>query len=134
MRTAFSRKIRAFTLLEIVLIAALVLLVVSLATMRVPSSRPATLRAKDQITRLRQALEQYRQDIGSYPAGANGLLALMHQTGGSTNWHGPYTYNVPKDPWGHEYVYRFPSQDTNAEREYDLFSPGVPAKNSPIGR
>src|SRR5690348_7010938 len=134
MRTVVTAKTKAFTLLEIVLIVALVLVVVGLATMRVPSGRTAVWRAENQITKLRQALEEYKRDTGSYPASTNGLQALMELPAGRTNWHGPYTYNIPKDPWGRGYVYRFPSQDTNAEREYELFSLGVPGKNSCIGK
>lgn len=121
---------KAFTVLELILIVALVLLIVSLTKPVLGPQRPAPSIASKQITRLREALEQYRRDTGLYPTSTNGLKALVEQPPGSTNWHGPYTYSIPKDPWGHEYVYRFPSLD--AGRDYDLFSLGVPGKNSPI--
>jgi general secretion pathway protein G len=133
-RTDRLAKRKAFTVLEIVVMAALVLLILSLTKPVFYSPRPAQRRVRQELTRLYQALEQYRQDTGSYPATANGLQALMKQFPGSTNWQGPYTYKIPKDPWGQEYVYRSAIQETNAKREYDLFSLGVPGKNSPIGK
>jgi general secretion pathway protein G len=61
-------------------------------------------------------------DIGYYPPGTNGLLELVQQSNGATNWQGPYLEKFPVDPWGNRYTYECPGwHNTNA---YDLFSAG----------
>src|ERR1043166_2379050 len=42
------------------------------------------------------------------------------------NWHGPYlqTDTIPKDPWGNDYIYKFPGG--HAPLPYDLNSMGPP--------
>jgi len=73
---------------------------------------------------IKSALDQYRLDTGVYPKGSNGLLELVRQPGGETNWHGPYLDlpKAPVDPWGNNYVYDCPGKhNSNA---YDLFSAG----------
>jgi general secretion pathway protein G len=37
-------------------------------------------------------------------------------------WKGPYVKQVPKDPWGNEYIYRYPG--TNNANSYDIYSLG----------
>lgn len=77
--------------------------------------------AKAQIAALEQALDQYRLDVGHYPATEQGLQALMTNADNNTHWSGPYLKKeVPNDPWGKPYQYRLPGQ----HGEYDLFSLG----------
>lgn len=57
---------------------------------------------------LAKLLEDYKEHNGSYPTTEQGLRAL-----GAV---------PPKDPWGGEYIYQFPS--TRARESYDLFSAG----------
>ena len=60
------------------------------------------------IHALRTQLDSYKKASGAYPAGL-GLLG-----------------NAPKDPWGQEYVYRFPG--SRSRNGYDLFSAGPDRK------
>ncbi len=72
------------------------------------------------------ALQMFKEDCGRYPTTAEGW-AVMHEPpadGSLTNWRGPYLDLpvAPKDPWGHDYVYRFPgAYNMNG---YDLYSRG----------
>ena len=59
--------------------------------------------AKIQMEMLCYALMKYYLDIGSYP---ETLQALVKNTDNNENWSGPYLEEAPKDPWGHDYVYR----------------------------
>jgi len=75
---------------------------------------------------LKAMLEMFRIDCGRYPTTAEGLKVLIAAPadGSLTNWRGPYSDppRVPKDPWGHAYIYRFPAiHSTNG---YDLYSLG----------
>lgn len=113
-----------FTLIELLLV--LVILAV-LAAVVVPkftgrSEQAKLTAAKTDISMLDSALDLFEQDCGRYPSTDEGLGALLN--GGSIpNWHGPYIKKMPKDPWGNDYVYRFPGQhNTNGP---DLFSMGT---------
>jgi general secretion pathway protein G len=115
-----------FTLLEILVGIAILGLLIGLVA-------PAVLRqlggarvsiAHQSIARLGSVLDMYKLDVGSYPSTEDGLAALVHRPSGVSNWNGPYTQSpqVPTDPWGHDYVYRDPSQ--RAGHDYDLCSMG----------
>jgi hypothetical protein len=62
---------------------------------------------------------------GDYPTQAQGLEALRTKPEGvdSSVWRGPYLgKEVPKDPWGNNYVYVFPGK--NNKLHFDLYSLG----------
>ena len=71
---------------------------------------------------LASALDLYYLDNGRYPSSEEGLGALVQRPASAGAWNGPYlkTNGVPKDPWGHEYLYRTPGQNT----PYDIGSLG----------
>ena len=114
-----------FTLLEILVVIAILGLLIGLVA-------PAALRqlggarlsiARQSVERLAGVLDLYKLDVGSYPAGDQGLVALVEQPTGITNWSGPYLKGgVPMDPWNHPYIYRNPSN--RAGHDYDLCSNG----------
>jgi general secretion pathway protein G len=75
---------------------------------------------------IKTALDAFHVDTGHYPKGTNGLLELLQQPSGATNWHGPYLDNLPVDGWGNKFFYDCPGKhDTNG---YDLFSAGPDGK------
>jgi len=64
-------------------------------------------KARLDIQAFHTALEAYRQDTGVYPTESQGLRALRENPD-VKGWSGPYLQqDVPQDPWGHEYVYRY---------------------------
>src|SRR3954454_25108295 len=117
----------AFTLIELLLV--LVILAV-LAAVVVPkftnrSEQARTTAAKTDISAMDTALDAFEVDCGRYPSNEEGLKALVEQPSGVQNWRGPYVKRggvVPQDPWGHEYVYRFPG--AHNANGYDLSSMG----------
>lgn len=77
--------------------------------------------ARAQIDALEKALDQYRLDTGRYPGADQGLAALVARPANEPKWDGPYLKkNVPADPWGNPYVYKFPGE----HGEFDLLSLG----------
>jgi len=67
--------------------------------------------AKSQIEQLMTALGTYKLDTGNFPTTEQGLQALRVKPGDGAMWNGPYMdKEIPKDPWGTEYVYRFPGE------------------------
>ena len=65
--------------------------------------------ARAQIHNFETALASYKLDTGLFPPSDQGLQALRVKPGDLGQWAGPYMpQEIPKDPWGHEYVYKFP--------------------------
>ena len=67
-------------------------------------------------------------DVGRYPTTVEGLRALVEKpTSDSDGWLQPYlSCGVPTDPWGNDYVYRYPGQYN--QEGYDLSSYGPDRK------
>ena len=107
---------RAFTLLEIIVVIIVLALLAGLVAPqifgRVSEAKSAT--ARTQIELLSTALDNYRLDNGAYPSTDQGLRALREkptQAPVPANWRGPYLRkDVPNDPWGKPYLYRFPGE------------------------
>jgi general secretion pathway protein G len=77
--------------------------------------------ARAQIDALQKALDQYRIDVGRYPATEQGLTALTQAPPGEPRWAGPYLVKAaPPDPWGRAYLYRAPGE----HGEFDLWTLG----------
>ena len=65
--------------------------------------------ARSQIQNFMTALGTYKLDTGTFPTSEQGLQALRIRPADSNQWNGPYMpQDIPKDPWGHEYTYKFP--------------------------
>lgn len=125
---------RGFTLLEILVVLAIIGLLVGLAVKNVDKifgdsqASIARIFVNDSI---KTSLVRYRIDLGDFPSTAEGLDALVTAPSArAERWKGPYIDakggKVPLDPWGEPYVYRYPG--TNNKGSYDIYSKG-PDKN-----
>lgn len=68
---------------------------------------PRSMTLAQALDAYRNALDNYREDVGEYPSPAQGLGALREDPG-LAGWNGPY---VPlslaeTDPWGRAFIYR----------------------------
>ena len=106
--------------------------VISPLSPRGPSHSANMPAAMTQIATFKTALDTFQVDTGFYPTGRDGLQALIKQPAGTTNWRGPYLSadGIPKDPWGHDYLYECPGRHNS--NSYDISSPGPPRQNAPI--
>lgn len=122
-----------FTLVEILVVLAIIGLVVGLVGPRVLNylSDSKSKAAKIQIDSLSSSLDLYFLDAGRYPSSAEGLDALIRNTGNAATWNGPYLKNgkIPLDPWGNPYAYRSPGQ----QGPYDIVSFGADGREGGSG-
>ena len=101
-----------FTLVEMLVVITIIGLIMGLVGPRVLGylSESKVKTAKIQIESLSAALDLFYLDNGRYPAGNEGLAALVQRPASASAWNGPYikTGAVPADPWGHAYLYKVP--------------------------
>ena len=116
---------RGFTLVELLLVlvilAVLAMVVVPKFTGRSEQARETA--AKTDISHLETALDAFEVDCGRFPSTDEGLRVLIERPPNAQNWRGPYIKRPPLDPWGNQYIYRFPGGH-NANG-YDLSSMGA---------
>jgi general secretion pathway protein G len=114
-----------FTLVELLVMLTILVLLAALVGPRVigyiGTSKVKT--AKIQIESLTAALQLYRIDNGQYPSSSQGLRALVERPASAPGWNGPYLSKreLPRDPWGREYIYRAPGQ----RGDFDIVSLGA---------
>lgn len=107
-------KERGFTLIEVLIVLAIIGMVASLVGPRVLGylSDSKVKAARVQIDAFSSALDLFYLDNSRYPTAAEGLGALVKKPTNASRWTGPYLRSgeVPRDPWGNLYVYRAPGQ------------------------
>jgi general secretion pathway protein G len=124
--TAFPKRLSGFTLLEMLVVLAIIGLIAGLVGPRlfrqVDKSRVTT--ATTQIKLLRGAVENLRLDIGRYPTAQEGLILLNKAPADpalASRWRGPYLDEaVPLDPWNKPYQYSLPGRDGQPFALYSL--------------
>ncbi|QXD23727.1 type II secretion system major pseudopilin GspG [Opitutia bacterium ISCC 51] len=120
-----NRRKSGFTLMEILLVMALLGGLVVLGLMNVDKilggGQEDTVRIFVNDT-MKASLFRYRIDNGRYPNSEEGIQALVTAPSNAKNWKGPYMDEIPSDPWGSEYQYRMPGK--NNPDSYDIYSFG----------
>lgn len=116
-----------FTLIELLIVMVILGLLASLVApqmfSKVESSRRGTASAQMQM--LATSLDAYRLDVGKYPENLNELTQSTNK-----KWDGPYLpRDVPLDPWGNPYIYRFPGNNG----QFDLLSLGADGREAGEG-
>jgi general secretion pathway protein G len=105
-------------------VSALVLLVMVLSityTVRTSADHSRVMRIQADLQAISTQLQLYESMNGTYPTTQQGLRALIEKPTTDpvpTRWYQLFR-EVPKDPWGHDYIYRSPAGVT-----YELFSAG----------
>lgn len=126
-----TNRASAFTLLEILVVLAIIGLLAGLA---ITNSDKIFGQSQDAVAKifvrdsLKTSLVRYKFDLGDYPSTAEGLAALLAAPAGKAErWRGPYMdapgNRAPADPWGEAYQYRYPG--VKNKTSYDLFSKGA---------
>ncbi len=133
LRVANKRRPNGYTLVELLVVLAILGLLVALAAPRIIKylGSAKTDTARIQIEKLGGVLDLYRLEIGHYPTDQEGLEALVERPPQLDAWNGPYLKNrdALTDPWGRPYGYRSPGE----HGEYDLYSLGADGKEGGEG-
>jgi len=119
---------RGFTLLEIIVVVAIIAILASYIAPKVAGrvDDARISKAKSDIRVLESSLELYKLDNFLYPSNEQGLDALVNKPAGEAarNWRdGGYIKKLTKDPWGNDYRYVYPGSNG----EFDVYSLGADA-------
>ena len=126
---------RGFTLVEMLVVLAILVLLVSMVVPRVIGSRKKAdiSNTRIQIGAIAKALDAYEMDCKKFPSTEQGLSALLQKPADlsdSVTWSGPYlTGEIPKDPWGNEYQYEYPPTRGKGDTP-DIWSYGPDGQDS----
>ena len=118
---------KGFTLIELMAVIVILGILTTIVAINVsPFLNRANLeKARADIAQVEKALETYRFQHYGYPSTNQGLESLITPPDGLRNKNlypsDGYLSNLPRDPWGNEYLYLFPGQYT----KYDVYSLGA---------
>jgi general secretion pathway protein G len=128
--SASSHSRRGFTLLEILVVVMIITILAAIVGVNVAREpgKARVMAARTQMGIFKQALHMYRMDQGTLPTQMQGLLALCEKP---TTPPLPSRYpqdgyldsrNLPKDPWGRDFIYLVPGPDG---APYEIISYGA---------
>ena len=123
--TLRDRRRRGITLIEMLVVLTIIALFAALVAPRMlgQGDKARVTAARAQINSFMTALGAYKLDTGMYPTTEMGLAALRVKPQNVNQWQGPYLpQDIPKDPWGREYIYKFPGEHGD---EPDIISLGA---------
>jgi general secretion pathway protein G len=127
----------AFTLMEVLLVLAILLVIMGLVVPKVLGRQKT---ANEDATRisiegLNQAVKLYSLDHnGTPPSSTAGLKVLLNAGTKDRNWKGPYLDKPARDAWGNPLQYRFPGKRN--PKGYDIISAGpdgIPETDDDLG-
>jgi general secretion pathway protein G len=121
-----KRKTISFTLVEIMVVIGIMMLLFGIALPFAIKSlgKGRVAAAKMQIQSFDTAITSFRIDTGKLPQSLDDLI----KNNGDKKWDGPYLKKkeIPKDPWGHEFVYEISSDNPNGYTITSYGSDGAP--------
>ena len=102
MRTQNKNRRRGITLIEMLVVIIIIALFSAVAYQRLSPSvdKGRITAARTQLESFAGALQTYHIDTGRFPSNEEGLQAIR-----------PYlSKDIPNDPWGNPYVYKYPGE------------------------
>ena len=117
-----SKMIHAgFTLLEMVIVLGIIAMIMggAIFVMKNISDSGAITVVDGDFASIENALQAYKNNAGNYPSGKQGLMALVEKPSSAPR---PRRWiqimdQLPKDPWGKEYVYKYPGSKNRSRPE-----------------
>lgn len=124
MKRIQSLRQQGFTLIEVMIVVAILGILATLVVVNVAGNTDKALvtATKSDLQAISQALDLYKLDNFKYPSTDQGLEALVVKPDNARNWpQGGYLKKVPVDQWKNPFVYLSPG----ATGPYDLYSLGA---------
>jgi general secretion pathway protein G len=117
------------TLIEMLVVVTIISLFAALVIPKffgkVDTARRAATHAL--INSFMTALGAYKLDTGTFPPTELGLQALRVKPESMAQWAGPYLpQDVPLDPWGNPYLYKYPGEHGDEPDVISLGADGQP--------
>ena len=108
-----------FTLIEMLVVMVIMALLIGVVSVNVFRNidKAKITRVEADVSSIATAMEMYKLDQFDFPAENDGLQALVAPPDGVQ----PYLSTVPKDPWGNDYIYRYPGE----QGRFDIISLGA---------
>lgn len=103
------RRRGGFTLMEVLLVVAILLILAGLATVAITRTYKGARvnAAKLDINTISQTIDAYYLDNGQFPPSLDALVTLPDGLPNPQKWNGPYLQKgLPTDPWGQAYIYQ----------------------------
>ena len=121
-----KRKQQGFTLLEIMLVVSIIVIILGVAISKLGNTTAIakTMRVQADVQAIKTQLQLYESMNGFYPTTEQGLQALVtapDKDPRPAHWY-QFSTELPKDPWGNDYIYRCPGLKNPSG--YDLYSAG----------
>ena len=113
-------KKRQFSLLEVIIAITIVALVATIAVQNLSSSvDEANVKTTQiQMASFKSAITNFKLATGKFP---NSLEDLVTNPGDSKNWR-QFLEEIPKDPWGNDYMYSLAPETFN---KFEIVSYGA---------
>jgi general secretion pathway protein G len=113
-----------FTLVELMVVIVIIGLLATVVIINVlpATDKAAITKAKADVATLEQGVEMFRLNKLRYPNASEGLQAVTSEG---------YVKRLPKDPWGHAYLYAQPGKNG---RQFDIYSYGADGREGGKGQ
>lgn len=129
MRRRRERRQAGITLIEMLVVLTIIALFAALVAPRMlgQGDKARVTAARAQIESFMTALGAYKLDTGLYPTTEMGLASLRAKPQNVNQWQGPYLpKDIPKDPWGRDYLYKYPGENGDEPEIICLGADGQP--------
>lgn len=124
MNASHRRRRRGFTLMEVLLVMAILVILGSFATLAFQNvlGDSELKQAENQAKAFGTPVSTYWLHVRQYPTTLQALLEAPADID-ATKWKGPYLDKaIPKDPWGNDYKIKAPG--THNPSSFDVWSAG----------
>jgi general secretion pathway protein G len=121
---------KGFTLLEIMLVVGIIVIILGVAVARLGNTTGIAkdMRVRADVQAINTQLKLYESMNGFFPTTEQGIQALVTQPTTDpkpTRWYQLFK-DMPKDPWGNDYIYLSPGKKN--PDSFDLYSAGPDRK------
>jgi general secretion pathway protein G len=117
------------TLIEMLVVVTIIALFAALVGPKMfgKADKARQTAAKAQINSFTTALGAYKLDTSTFPTSEMGLQALRDHPQNTPQWQGPYLpQDIPSDPWGRAYIYKYPGDHGDEPDIISLGADGAP--------